>query len=838
MYCKESGKRFIGELDTEDFIAYRAEYAVPREHVEQLKGLLGFHEHKLVEEFCSSQDISNKLDLTLKNFFDVQKKEMTTKTQRLTHKKSNKFLQVESMFRNLPEDLRNKRARPFLLACGAEDASSVAIIPENLTLAELPKYLVANSITLDTVILRRCVRALHFDLRACTKKIITVLFKNKREFDIIRRRAEGIPLDEIEKIFGVTDDEIRQIELKLINRFMKHHIGAKKILCFLHALTDGKSVLTLDDMKTFLDVADAEGLWFLITAANLPSKLFHFDEELNALVFADKAVLDGNKLTKNLPDVMDDKVFKEAVTFLAREKNYSEEIIKAKLLNVYRLSGKVFHRSRLTFHFKCAYVFKERFPNGYKIGDELFYLRFVRYVQEIFDDLKVPAQCNVDAKIGTIGVLCDRGKYIHPDFVHVPSKVMEVVQNFIAASDRIAIFYKEIFETLKDIFVGTQITNHYFLQGAIKFYRLPYKLFKHYLTKSDGFDMTKEFNNFVVERGEVSVQDIKENFISFTDVNIDSLLPRCPAVIRTGHGTFMHVTHLNLREEDFEPIKKFLKRNCSKPVSSRILFDCFFERFADFMLRNDIQNHDKLFGVLQYMFRDGFSFSRPYISAMGFKGISNKKVLLELLENTKEISIEDLLGICEENGISYNARTCLIDGLRPEFVRVDEFILMRPEAIGVTSEVTSLVAKNIRAVVERNGGWQAAQTFEDYEWLPQLARPWNSFLLESVSSLSADTPYGLKIPSKSANWSSTIFLSEKFADDNFQSFLIKILSAEHKKEPFHSEREIFNWLKTHGLCNKNLPKFLTDGRAFELLGEEQIGDWNVCLRMGQRDGRL
>ena len=127
--------------------------------------------------------------------------------------------------------------------------------------------------------------------------------------------------------------------------------------------------------------------------------------------------------------------------------------------------------------------------------------------------------------------------------------------------------------------------------------------------------------------------------------------------------------------------------------------------------------------------------------------------------------------------------------------------------------------ESIRSAIERNGGWQAAQTFEDYEWLPQLETAWNSFLLESVVLLAEDAPYILKMSSTSAKFSSTIFLSEEFAEDDFQSFLEKILIAEHNKEPFRSEKEIFEWLKEQGLCNRKLPKFLEGGRAFELLGE-------------------
>ena len=237
------------------------------------------------------------------------------------------------------------------------------------------------------------------------------------------------------------------------------------------------------------------------------------------------------------------------------------------------------------------------------------------------------------------------------------------------------------------------------------------------------------------------------------------------------------------------------------------------------MTRNDIQNHSKLFGVLQYMFRDKFNFSRPYISAADIKDINNKKFLLSLLGSLEKIEIADLIGICDEHGIHYVARTCLIDRLRPDFIRVDEFSLMRPESIGVTDEIVSAVIESIRAAVARNGGWQAAQTFEDYEWLPRLEAPWNSFLLESVTSLADDAPYSLKSPSTSVKFSSTVFLSEAFAEDDFQSFLTKILIAEHNKEPFRSEKDIFNWLKGQGLCNKKLPKFLESGRAFELLGE-------------------
>ena len=232
-------------------------------------------------------------------------------------------------------------------------------------------------------------------------------------------------------------------------------------------------------------------------------------------------------------------------------------MIKLKLSQIYRHSGKFFHRGRLTLTFECGYILKERFPNGYKTGDESFCTRFIRYIQDIFEEMSLLTQRNINAKVRIIGVLCNRGKYLHPDLFHIAPEIMDQVQKFL----------------------------------------------------------------------------------------------------------------------------------------------------------------------------DDFNFSRPYISTADIKDIKNKKVLLNLLESIEEIEIEDLIGICDENGIHYVARTYLIDSLRPDFIRVDESTLMRPEFIGITDEIISAVVESIHLAIERNGCWQAAQTFDDYEWLPQLEISWNSFLL-------------------------------------------------------------------------------------------------------------
>ena len=544
--------------------------------------------------------------------------------------------------------------------------------------------------------------------------------------------------------------------------------------------------------------------------------IFITERDLNS-----RAELDEAELTKNLPERLDEKLFEETVVNLAREKNCSVELMWTELSKIYKHSGTIFHRDKLSIDqfTECDYILKARFRNGYKIGDESFYQRFARYFQEIFKRRIPLTRHALDNIIKKIGVLRDQGKYIHPDYVHVSSSIIAHVRKIIDDSDCLAFSYKAIFETHESFFMSTPITNPYFLKGVLKFYKLPYTFKKDYLTKTSEDEIITRIDTFIIERGEIDLQAIKGKFLSFDDKNMTQWFARCPKIIRIGDGTFLHTSQLTLSKEELVTIKNFLHQKCSTPISSRRLFDSFFEQFIDFMNHNNIYSHVKLFAILQHLFQGEFNFSRSYISTTDIKNLNNKKLFLQIFGSSEEIKIEESLSVCAAQGILFPSKANFIESLRPEFIRVSKSVLRRLESIGITEKIISSVAKNLRSALERNDGWLTAQTFDEYEWLPRLKTSWNSFLLESVAAL-AGNPRILKNPSASRNFSSAIFVSEKFSKDDFQSFLKKILYKEHTTDkPFRSEREIFNWLKRRGLCSNSLPKFLKDSRTFNYLSE-------------------
>ena len=83
---------------------------------------------------------------------------------------------------------------------------------------------------------------------------------------------------------------------------------------------------------------------------------------------------------------------------------------------------------------------------------------------------------------------------------------------------------------------GSQITNRFMLQGALKFYGCKYKLTKDYITKTQGRSLTDEFEEFAKEYGEFHKTDFFAAFPSLTDANLAMLVGRCHNVFSIDNG--------------------------------------------------------------------------------------------------------------------------------------------------------------------------------------------------------------------------------------------------------------------------------------------------------------
>lgn len=660
--------------------------------------------------------------------------------------------------------------------------------------------------------------------------------KEQRLWNVFEKRASGMTLEAIAlSMGGLTRERVRQIERKALCSIRRRFVAMEhNIFGLISILSDEDSVLQKDEMEQIVGKKYTELLWYCLSRKDgqedkylFDTQVSHYDDRHDIVVITigeckgELNLEDEHsvilKFIEELPELLETELLEKKILEAAGEQGFHAEICRIATNEVYKKAGQFSYKSRLTTIQMCDYILKNRFQNGYKIADETDSKMFLHYMKELFALTGRTTERAVDAKIMDIGVLIDRGKYIHSDYIHVEQSVINAIFQYVDESPRTVLTYTEIFAALEDLFTGTPITNRYILQGIMKLYNCKYESHKDYITKDGKGNVAGELTAFVQNRGIVHKSEVFEEFSGWKDYNLSFVLPRCPEIISIDAGCFMHSDLLKLDKESEYKIYKYLLSYINDiPVSVRYLYDEFMLRFSDFMIDNDIQTYGKLFGILQYMYREEFHFSRPYIAKEDVGEITNKSVLLQHIESLDSIEIEDFVDICKQNAVHYVSTSYLLNNMQPELVRVDEKTLMKSEKIGLTKEIIQEVSELINEAVLGHGGYIASKYIEDFSWYPQLNVSWTPFLLESIAEMIPTGVNIVMVMSTTMEFPHAIFVSNDYAEDDWNSLVIKVLKKEHSVEPFRSKKDIFEWLQKEGLCNANFPAFLeTEHHIYE-----------------------
>lgn len=735
----------------------------------------------------------------------------------------------------LSDFLKERKAIPFIKAYMARGDVNLDFLlnrcSEDTTIIKIPAlyrtwreerdaivYIHATNLFLDW---------LNFNLDdlilSISNRISTLLEgKSERYLDVFTLRLSGHTLEEIGSKYGVTRERIRQIEKKVFRSFWAVYSKQRYDLIMLaYALRDGDSVLYFNDLKdVFGDFA------FLLWGCEKHEpnhKSHYYSKALDAIVIytgsvtekdAASLITKAKEIINTIPCLISVEEVEKKLVSMAAEEDLPLAILENVFKATFIKSGEFYHRNYLTVTLMCEYVLKQRFETGFKIADDFEANRFKQYLKELFGDRSASITNRaIDARVGEIGVLCDRGKYIHPDYMQVEQNIIDAVNLYIEQSSRDLLTYGEIFEGLKDTLKGTQITNRYLLQGALKKYGCKFSSGRNFIRKKQSTTFVDELESFVEERGVVHKSEIFAEFTSLRDANLGQIIARSSNVFNIDGGYYLHASQFDIQPEDYEQIRKYLTEACRDiPVNIRSVYETIAVQFPGFMYRNDFEDRNKLFAALNYMFRGEFTFSRPYIAKLGESDISNRSVILQHIKDYDSIEIEELIDICEENNIHYVTSSYLCQSVAPDFVRISKTTLMRREFTGITDEI---IAQTIRIVggILKSNEYIVGSKVNDFLWFPQTDVDWNEFLLESiiVQSKEINIVYLVGDPLKHSN---AVYVSDKYKDDTFDSLLLKILTDEVRKGTFTSKIEMREWLKEMGFIEGKLPKLLESAKYF------------------------
>lgn len=741
---------------------------------------------------------------------------------------------IQRLLAKLPTAIKKKKALPFMVACEVCTKKALAklmsICDKDAYIFQLPnlldKYKDSSEFKELSNDAKHFLTWLNFDVDEIINNIISktkasFVTKSPHAIDIFKLRLEGKSLKQIGTTMSITRERVRQLESKVCSSFWYVFNRQKPNLVMLvYALRNGDNVIYYNELfETLGDFASI--LWACLKKA--PNHNFcQYCKEIDALLITcgDKSIT-GKDMQINLalamqeiPEVFEEQEFKRLSSSCSAKYSIPEKVIQKNIAAAYNKTGTFYHRGRLTVVFMCNYILKERFPAGYKIADEFEGGRFKQYLTEFFGENAGSITLRaIDAKVMELGCLCDRGKYIHRDTLQIDESIIQAINDYIDASPRSALTYAEVFKGLADVFSGTQITNKYLLQGALKKYGCKFRTNRDYILKEDGISIVDELDAFVEKHGIIHKKDIFDELHSLDDIRLGQIVARSPNVYSIDNGYYIHASMFDIRAIDYSGIREYLSKACEDiPISIRTVYEDLSTQFPQFMIRNDFDDKNKLFAALNHMFGAEFKFSRPYIAKLGTGDISSRSVILQHLLEYDSIGIDELFDICETNNIIYVNLSYLCQLIAPDFIRVDVDTLMRRESAGVDDQVVEKVSELITEQLEHKD-YVVASKFDDFIWMPEISVDWNSFLLESVCLISQKINPVFLFGNSLAH-TNTVFVSEKYKGDTFTTMLIKIIKEKVVQGYFNTKAEIREWLLEEELIEGNLPNIIEGAQYF------------------------
>ncbi len=539
----------------------------------------------------------------------------------------------------LPEDIKSRPAESLLWAYGlrfADNAKLLAAWPQGLSLPECllraahedPE---GNPVAMAEAASSFCTWLKGLDMKAACGQIFCasnldgpgVWDRNTEKYwEIIQRRAGGETLDGIGKPYGVTRERVRQIETVCMKRLKEAYFRCPYDLVSLMFLDAGGTILTQEQAEACLGQPAASLFWMLASRHFLDCSAYGYNDVLKAIC---RNMLSGTPedadrvlaAIKSLPEAFYEDEKPSLLAEASANFSVPVEVLEEWLQYSHRRYGLLYSSTKPDTAKMCEYLLRIVFPDGYKVGDRETADKALDILSETFGRNSTAGTMRyVDNRIFTSGQQVDRGLYKYPGYVCMDYSALDDVYAYIEKSNSSVIPFTLLYGVFRESLNKAGICNRYALQGAMKRCGCSYTTTRDYVLKDEAGSMAAELSAFAKERGRFTLKDFADAFPYYNPSLLYPLASRTDGVIQTGRGLFMDASLLNYTNKEQMDIMAFIYRH-SQPdgMNTDAVFAEFRMTFAPFCVRNGIQTGTALYNVLEHMYAEYFTFSRPRILA-------------------------------------------------------------------------------------------------------------------------------------------------------------------------------------------------------------------------------
>ncbi|GAB6956274.1 hypothetical protein JCM13369A_28210 [Mediterraneibacter glycyrrhizinilyticus JCM 13369] len=569
-----------------------------------------------------------------------------------------------------------------------------------------------------------------FNLKEEIKTLFERLYKNEREKEVIKRRAMNQTLAEIGNDLGVTRERVRQIENKVKKKFSEIHREVR-VVSKISAERNGDLVLTPSEIGDYAEEYTEELLFLLKSYEGIN---FTYDAQLDVFVVGNDSIKEqAERYVEMLPDVIHEDNLKQILKDANKQEGLPEEIVEKVIQDSYGFTASVYHRYRLSLGSIYQEIIKKYYPDGIKVYDIEEIKNFRKYVEIEYGDVKLAQNDRaLSSRISNICILCGRGKYKLKQDNYISKELAKRIYTYMKNSENVIFMTNTLFSLFEEDLLKEGIDNKYYLQGILReLYENEFTFRRDYVSKDA--EITSIYSSILefIKKSEypVSKNQIKESFPGVTEIVFN--LAVSDECILNYFGEYLHSSKLRITESEkkylYDVIARVLSDNDSH--HSKDFYEIIDCEKPEILTRNAALYQFSSFSILEYLFKDKFQFSRPYIAKKGVEIGRAGERLHDLIYSEDEFTLSDISEFGKENYFQISSIIEYVNDCNDEFLLVDDKKIKRISDIGINEQMALAIEGLLLEEV-----FQTVPIRDLSVWnkLPTINVPWTEWLLYSM----------------------------------------------------------------------------------------------------------
>lgn len=644
------------------------------------------------------------------------------------------YSKLQATIDMIPAARRANLAIPYIYAYTQDDGKRQLLkthyATANCTLEQISKDSLGGKTSFELI--NKFLKWCSFDLsKDIEKSLQPILMTPGKITTVVSMRARKYTLEATGKKLGITRERVRQLEKKAVRTFTRTQ-GRLKIISKLSAEKAGDSIITTADIERYAGNCSVELLFLL---RKVKSGVFTYDEQLDVFVIGDDSLHDRvYAFVENLPDIFPVASISEYIESAVDESDLPTMMVEKAIKEAFRKTGNVYHRNKLSLASIYIGILKKYYPEGIYAYVPAEIQRFRELVRtEYGDEVRLPNNDRaLTARIAGICILCGRGMYKAKQKNYIPQKLAQEIYNYISNSEQSIFLTNTLFAVFEKDLRKAGVGNKYYLQGILhELYGDELFFSRDYVSKLGGeTSIYSSVVDFIKDsKYPVSKDQIEQAFPGISEIVINFSVNN-PNILNY-FGEYLHASRLEISPSEEHYLRQVLNLVLQDNVAHHVkdLYAIISAEKPEILTRNAARFSSSAFSILEFLFRDSYQFSRPYIALPGAEIIRPSEKLHDYIYSREVFTFDEIGAFCAENHYTIQSQLGFVNSCNDKFLIVDSERVMAIDNIGITAAM----AANIEAAaIAEVSGTMPIRQLSCWANLPQINVPWTEWLLYSV----------------------------------------------------------------------------------------------------------